>query len=60
MRNTDLKVKDKILTITIDLGRTLGPSKSGKTILIASTDGNVAVPGAPEAMFLGLNLYKPK
>ena len=46
--------KDKILTLTIDLSKKLGPSKSGKTVLIASTGRSEQV--AP-GIFLGLNLY---
>lgn len=43
------------LTITIDLEQEHGPSKSGKTIVIASTKGNVQpAPG----IYLGVNCYK--
>ena len=35
----------------------IGPSKSGKTIIIATTGGNVAVPGN-EAIKCGLNIYR--
>ena len=38
-----------------DLSKTFGPSKSGKTTVIASTEGNQPVsPG----IFVGLNVYK--
>ncbi len=56
MKNIDLKVKDKILTITIDLNKEFGRSKSGKTIIVASTEGNVPVPGA-ENIKVGVNVY---
>ncbi len=56
MKNIDLKVKDKILTITIDLSKEFGRSKSGKTIIVASTEGNVSVPGA-ENIKVGVNVY---
>ncbi len=56
MKNIDLKVKDKILTITIDLNKEFGRSKSGKTIIVASTEGNVSVPGA-ENIKVGVNVY---
>ena len=43
------------LTIKVDLEKTFGPSKSGKTTVIASTLGNIQL--AP-GIFLGLNVYK--
>ena len=57
MQNVELKVTKNKLTIEIDLSKELGPSKSGKTILIASTEGNASVPGA-ESVKIGLNVYK--
>ncbi len=57
MENVKTEVKDGKLTIEIDMSVTLGDSKSGKTELIASTQGNTQV--AP-GVFLGLNLYKYK
>ena len=56
MDNVKTKVVGNILTIEIDLTKTLGPSKSGKTILIATTSGNQSVPGTEGT--LGLNFYK--
>jgi hypothetical protein len=44
------------LSITVDLSVELGPSKSGKTIMIASTGGNQLVYGREEK--IGLNLYR--
>ena len=58
MKNVDMKVKDNKLTIVIDLAERLGASKSGKTILVASTEGNVSVPGFDDVK-IGLNLYVP-
>jgi hypothetical protein len=46
------------LTITVDLSKEFGPSSSGKTIIIASTEGNVAVPNRDEKV--GLNVYRKK
>lgn len=46
-----------IVTLTIDLSKSYGPSSSGKTTIIASTEGNVAVPGNPD-MKLGLNVFQ--
>lgn len=43
-----------VLTLVIDLSRRLGPSKSGKTTLIATTNGNAKLPTGET---LGLNLF---
>jgi len=55
MKNVDIKIEGNTMTITVDLGKTFGPSKSGKTTVIATTEGNQPV--AP-LTFLGLNIYK--
>ena len=57
MSNVELSVKGKKLTITIDLDAEGTPSKSGKTLVIASTHGNIPVPENPE-LRLGLNIYR--
>jgi len=56
MQNVNFSVKGNTLTITVDLTKRLGPSKSGKTVGIASTQGNVAVPDGKGAV-VGLNVY---
>jgi hypothetical protein len=43
----------------VDLTKDFGPSSSGKTIIIASTEGNQPIPGREEAK-IGLNVYKKK
>ena len=45
----------KELVIKIDLTKDFGSSKSGKSITIASTQGNVPV--GNDGMRLGINLY---
>ncbi len=57
MQNVNMAVKGNILTITIDLSQRNGRSASGKTINIASTHGNVAVPGSMKGETIGLNVY---
>ena len=57
MKNIEMQVKDNILTITIDLSKSFGPSKSGKTNIIASTLGNVTVPET-DGVKIGVNCYK--
>ena len=59
MKNVDWTIDGDILTIRVDLSQSFGPSASGKTIIVASTEGNVAV--APErAEKVGLNVYRPR
>ncbi|RMH32546.1 MAG: hypothetical protein D6690_13745 [Nitrospirae bacterium] len=58
MKNVEMTVNGNLLTITVDLSKEFGPSSSGKTIIIASTEGNVPVPGREEK--IGLNVYKKK
>lgn len=59
MKNVEMSVDGNILTIKVDLSKEFGPSSSGKTIIIASTEGNVAIPEHEEAK-VGLNVYKKK
>lgn len=56
MKNVDMRVDGEKLVITIDLKARHGQSKSGKTTIIASTIGNVPVPGHEHAT-IGLNVY---
>jgi hypothetical protein len=58
MKNVEMKVEGNILTIKVDLSKEYGPSSSGKTIIVASTEGNVSVPERNEKV--GLNVYKKK
>jgi hypothetical protein len=50
------KIEGDRLILTIDLTQNFGPSSSGKSTIIATTSGNVAIPGTDAK--LGLNLYK--
>jgi hypothetical protein len=58
MKNVQMAVAGNILTITVDLTKEFGPSSSGKTIIIASTEGNITVPEREEK--IGLNVYRKK
>jgi hypothetical protein len=42
----------------VDLTKEFGPSSSGKTIIVASTEGNIAIPERDEK--IGLNVYRRK
>jgi hypothetical protein len=58
MKNVELMVDGTMLTIKVDLSKDFGPSSSGKTTIIASTEGNISIPGREEK--IGLNIYKKK
>ena len=58
MKNVEMSVEGNVLTIKVDLSKEYGPSSSGKTIIVASTEGNVSIPGREEK--LGLNVYRKK
>jgi len=58
MKNVSMTVDGDILTITVDLRKEFGPSSSGKTIIIASTEGNATIPDREEKV--GLNVYRKK
>jgi len=58
MKNVEMTVEGNILTIKVYLTKDFGPSSSKKSIIIASTEGNVAVPGRQEKV--GLNVYRTK
>jgi hypothetical protein len=58
MKNVEMSVSGTTLTIKVDLSKEYGPSSSGKTIIVASTEGNISVPEREEK--IGLNVYKKK
>lgn len=57
MKNVDVKVTGDKLVITVDLSKSFGLSASGKSTTIATTAGNVSVPGREEVK-IGLNIYR--
>ena len=57
MQNIEMKREGDILTVKIDLSKSLGKSKSGKSITVATTEGNVRVPESPDTK-IGINVYK--
>ena len=59
-KNVTMEVQDgKILIIKVDLTKEFGLSSSGKSTIIASTEGNVSVPGH-ENIKVGINIYKKR
>ncbi|MDN7023693.1 hypothetical protein FGU65_02060 [Methanoculleus sp. FWC-SCC1] len=59
MKNIEMSVDGTVLTIRVDLAKEFGVSKSGKSITIASTEGNISVP-EHEEIKIGLNIYRKK
>jgi hypothetical protein len=59
MKNVQMTVKGTILTITADLSKSQGDSKSKKTEILATTSGGIPVPGV-DATVINLNIYKTK
>ena len=55
--NVKIEVKENKMVVTVDMSKDQGPSKSGKTRVIASSHGNVPVPGHADCR-LGLNVYR--
>ncbi len=58
MKNVRMTIEGDVLTIEVDLSKEFGPSSSGKTIIIATTEGNISVPDREEKV--GLNVYRKK
>jgi hypothetical protein len=58
-KNIETRVQGEKLVITIDLTKNFGLSGSGKSLIIASTEGNISVPGR-EDVKMGLNVYRPQ
>lgn len=59
MKNIEMVVEGKTLTIKVDLSKEFGESKSGKSFTIATTEGNISIPDN-EDIKIGLNIYRKK
>ena len=57
MKNCEMKLNGNLLTITVDVSKNFGKSASGKSVIIATTEGNVTVPETDDIK-IGLNIYK--
>lgn len=55
MENIEQSINGDILTLKIDLSKRGNKSTSGKTIRIASSEGNKRIKGTE--IFFGLNVY---
>jgi hypothetical protein len=61
MKNIKMTVYGSRLVIEVDLKTEFGPSKSGKTTIVASTEGPERVPSPEFAdVRVGLNVYRQK
>lgn len=58
MDNVQHKVVDNKLIIVVDLSKEGAKSPSGKSVRIASSEGNIRIKGHP-GIRLGLNVFKP-
>jgi len=56
IKNGEMTLDGNILRITVDLSKEVGPSKSGKTVILATSEGNKSIPGRDEK--IGLNIYR--
>ena len=56
-KNVNMRIEGKKLIIEVDMDQDFGLSKSGKTRIIASTEGNISAPG-DEDIKIGLNVYR--
>jgi hypothetical protein len=57
MKNVSFTVKGDKLHIEVDLSKDFGLSGSGKSIIVASTEGNQPI--GKDDIKIGLNVYKP-
>jgi len=58
VKNVDISIEGNMLIIKVDLSKEYGESSSGKSTIIATTEGNYALPGREEKV--GLNVYRKK
>ncbi len=62
MKNLDLNLRGDVLTIKIRLDEEHGDSQSGRSTIIASTEGNIPVFRGKQdlGLYLNCNLYRRK
>jgi len=60
MQNVQIETKEDRIIITIDTSKTLGPSRSGKSVIVATTGGNKKIDTPNGVISLGINAYKPR
>jgi|KBSMisStaDraftv2_1062788.scaffolds.fasta_scaffold2262062_2 hypothetical protein len=57
MQNVKTEIKGNNLIITVDLSARLGPSSTGKTLMVATTKGNANT--GKDGIKFGLNVFAP-
>jgi len=57
-KNVLYKVEGDELILKMNLTKDYGLSKTGKTVCVATTGGNVTIEGIPMTRKIGINLYK--
>ena len=57
MKNVEMTVDGNIMTIKVDLSKDFGVSKSGKTVIVASSNGGAKVPDHNDKT-VNLTVYK--
>lgn len=61
MKNVEVKIEKNKLIMTVDLTKEFGPSSSGKTIIVASSEGNQSIDykgKEPGDFKIGVNVYR--
>jgi len=58
MKNITMEMEGKTLVIKIDTSKKFGTSASGKSEIVASTEGNISVEGTKD-LKIGINCYVP-
>ena len=59
MKNVNAAIKGNILTLTVDLSKDFGQSKTGKSTIVATTSGNASFgTEAGNQVKVGLNVYR--
>jgi hypothetical protein len=58
-KNVSYVISGTILTLTVDLSKEQGTSKSGKSNVIGTTSGNKKITYNEGTISIGLNVYKP-
>lgn len=56
MKNVEMSITGNTLTITVDLTQDFGSSPSGKSNIVATTEGNIHLAGN-ENFRIGVNVY---
>lgn len=58
MKNVEIKVNGSKVVLEFDATKTFGPSSSGKTIIVASTEGPVRIDVPGGNVSINLNAFK--